>query len=559
MASTGAAPLLLRRIQNLMLGRVVFITALLGATIWLGDREGSFGQPSSLWLSGLVVTTYALTIVYALWLRRGAAVWVLAPVQAAGDVLFATVICWVTGGPESTWFFLFLVAAIGASLVLARVPALLVTTAGAALFIGTTVLEFTHVMPRVPGVEHLPAEITAGRLWLQIFINVAAMYAVALLTSLLSEQARLVGARLAETRADLAALAQIHGDIVQSSLAGLVTLGSDGRIMSANPAARRILGREETELAALDAEAAARVLALPAPLPPGGRYEVRVVTPAGQEREVGFQVTPLRDAAGAARGQLAIFSDLTELRHAEAALRRSEQFATLGRIAARMAHEIRNPLAAISGAVDLLQGVAPQGSEDRRLMEIVTRETERLNALLTDLLDFARPREVVKVRTDLANLARETDAVFRRDPALEGRRLVVAVEVEPLWADVEPARVSQALWNLLRNAAQATPPGGEVRLGLAREGGTAVFSVRDQGPGVPAAERDRVFEPFFTTKPSGSGIGLAVVRGVAELHGGAVSVRDAPEGGAEFVLQLQIAEAPEAAAQAAAGPTPSPA
>ncbi|HEV8324292.1 MAG TPA: ATP-binding protein [Myxococcota bacterium] len=539
---------LVRRIQILMLGRVVFITALLGATLWLGEVDQTLGRPRQLWLSGLAVAVYGLTIVYALWLRRGAGLGTLASAQALGDVLFATTLTWVTGGPESTWLFLFLLAAIGASLLLPRGGALAVTTLGAGLFVLTSVLEATQLMPFVPGVEHLPPGYATGRLWLALFVNVAAMYAVAVLTSLLSEQARRVGKRLDETRADLDALGRLHADIVQSLYSGVLTLGDDGRIMSANPAAQKMLGRDEAALRALDAAGAHALLALPPASE--ARYETRAA-----ERELGVQVVPLRAADGDTRGRLVIFSDLTELRHAEAALRRAEAFAALGRMAARLAHEIRNPLSAISGAVEVLGTGGPHAAEEPRLVEIVRLETARLDGLLTDLLDLARPRAALRVRTDLAILVRETEAVFRRDPVLDGRRLVVEWEGEatPLWVEADPGRIKQALWNLLRNAAQATPDGGEIRVALRRDGEAAVVRVRDQGPGVPAAERERIFEPFFTTRPTGSGIGLAVVRSAADAHGGTVTVCDAPGGGAELVLSLP------AGAAAGADPRPDPA
>jgi len=254
---------------------------------------------------------------------------------------------------------------------------------------------------------------------------------------------------------------------------------------------------------------------------------------------LGYSSFPLFGQRGRPLGTAVIFQDLTRLRAMEETLARSARLADLGGVAAGLAHELRNPLASISGCVELLRAqVAPDG-EGRRLMDIVLRETARLDRLVAEFLQFSRPAPLKREPVDLATLLSETLDAFAHDPVAEGLHLVR--ELRPAPAECDAYQVRQVAWNLLLNAAQALKERGQgrivVRAGTAPHG-LVTFSVEDDGPGIGAAELERIFLPFFTTKERGSGLGLANVHRIVDAHGGRIIVDSAPGQGASFRVFL---------------------
>jgi two-component system sensor histidine kinase PilS (NtrC family) len=343
-------------------------------------------------------------------------------------------------------------------------------------------------------------------------------------------------------------------------MSGLLTTDPEGRITSFNPEAERItglqaqqaLGRDVDEvLPGVRGEAIARAGASD-----GARSRVRIAyrsSRGGSYLGVGAYV--LRDDEGRPSGHVVIFQDVTEVVGMERELRRSERLAAVGQLSASMAHEIRNPLAAISGSIQVLRraGEGARGAEEsRRLMDIVLRETDRLNRILTEFLEYARPGPLRLEALPLAEAVAEVLAIFdaSRPPGVE-----VSVELQPgLHLRADPGQLRQLLWNLLLNAAQAMPGGGVVALGARaspppqdgparrrnerEEGGWVEIAVRDGGVGIPAEAQDRIFDPFFTTKPGGTGLGLATVHRIVEEHGGSIRVQSAEGKGTTFHLRL---------------------
>jgi two-component system sensor histidine kinase PilS (NtrC family) len=220
-------------------------------------------------------------------------------------------------------------------------------------------------------------------------------------------------------------------------------------------------------------------------------------------------------------------------------MQRAERLATVGQLAAGIAHEIRNPLASISGSIELLRQAPQASDDDRTLMAIVHREVQRLNELIGDLLDYANPRPSQPVEFDLAVLVRETLQVSRADPALAAVEVSVAADAAlPVHAD--PSKLRQVVWNLVRNAADAAVTGGgHVRVEVrAAEAGHAAITVEDDGPGIPADRLARIFDPFFTTKPKGTGLGLATCHAVVAEHGGRIDVESEVGKGTKVVVRL---------------------
>jgi signal transduction histidine kinase len=229
---------------------------------------------------------------------------------------------------------------------------------------------------------------------------------------------------------------------------------------------------------------------------------------------------------------------LTEL---EEQVRRSQRLADLGTLAAGLAHEIRNPLASMTGSIELLRDSVSAGEDDRRLMGIVLREAERLNELVAQFLAFARPATPRRRATDLAALLDETLSVFRNDPQAAGVTLAPALEHAP--ADCDPDQLRQVFWNLLTNAAQAVGAaapegGGSIRVRCRAAGDRAVVEIEDDGAGMDAEDLGRIFLPFFTTKPRGTGLGLATVHRIVDAHGGSIRVSSERGKGSRFTVVL---------------------
>jgi two-component system sensor histidine kinase PilS (NtrC family) len=334
----------------------------------------------------------------------------------------------------------------------------------------------------------------------------------------------------------------LHQDIVRSLSSGLVTTDPQGTVLTVNAAAAEMLG---VAPAAFDGAAIEALLpGVSALLPTDPQAEVRradlTVKAGAGELTLGVSVSPLRDVREQVIGRVINFQDLTELKRLEQHMRRAERLATVGQLAAGVAHEIRNPLASISGSIELLRQ-APQVSEDdRSLMTIVTREIDRLNALITDLLDYANPRPPQVVEFDLVVLVDETLQVARQDRALADIALTVTAPARlPIAAD--PAQLRQVLWNLVRNAADAAAAGGR-HVGVTIRDEPAVagvaIEVTDDGPGIPAEQVARIFDPFFTTKRRGTGLGLATCHALVADHAGRIDVDSAPGRGTTMIVRL---------------------
>ena len=281
----------------------------------------------------------------------------------------------------------------------------------------------------------------------------------------------------------------------------------------------------------------------------------------GAERYLGVAAYVLRDADGVSGGRVLIFQDVTEVVEMEAELRRSERLAAVGELSASIAHEIRNPLAAISGSIQMLRNEsgALGGDAAARLMKIVLRETDRLNLLITDFLRYARPGPLQLEPVVVRDAVSEMLEVFA--PALPDGVEVVAEVEEGLTVHADAAQLRQLLWNLVLNAVQAMPDGGELTIRAAvmpeeapqearserrnmgeAKSAWAELSVRDKGTGIPAELVDRIFDPFFTTKPQGSGLGLAMVHRIVEEHGGSLGVKSVVGRGTEMRVRLPLME-----------------
>ncbi len=483
-------------------------------------------------------TVYLLTLIYGLWLRRGQVGRVAAMVQVAGDVLIASGLVSITGGADSPFSFTYSLAVIAASILLSQRGAF-VTAAACSGAYGAIVL--THLL-RLSA--HPPAAMVV-RFSFTFASNVLAHFLIAVLAGYLSRQLLAAGGRLSASQADLKRLATLHEQILDSTPSGLLTCEEDGSVTFINRAALSILGLEEGAVSHRQVQELLPGLPGMERVP---RSELKVETPKGP-RILGLTLAPLEGTGRATR--LIVFQDLTALRRAEDELRRADRLAALGTLAAQLAHEIRNPLAAMRGSAQML---AQDGSEDpgvSRLTAILLRESDRLSRLVEEFLRFARPPKPVRRGVELEQLVQETMEMLQTDPLSRGVEL--EMDLRPVSATVDPDQLRQVLLNLARNAFEAAGAGGRVRVSLAGEGGMARLCVWDSAGAIPESHLGRIFEPFFTTRSGGTGLGLATAYSIVRSHEGRLQVTSTPEAGTEFTVELPLAAEEVQGARASSG------
>jgi two-component system sensor histidine kinase PilS (NtrC family) len=544
-----------RTVSYLMLFRLVLATVLmLGAVslAWSLEAPESLGRSFGWFTFGLLGATYLATLIYAVVLRQVANLVRFAFVQIAVDLLLIAVLVHATGGAHSAFTFLFMLEVVAVSLLPQRYGAAYVALASAGLVLLVCLLGYGKVVPLVPGQLALPWEMSFTDLLFRLIVNLAALGATAALGLTLSGQTRRVGERLARHQQYAGDLASLHQNTIRCLSSGLVTVTLEGHITSINEAACDILG--------LPVEAAMGrpvgafmsglkpVLAELGPVGSVRRIEVNAVRPDGALRRLGVSATPLTDHQGQAVGRVIHFQDLTELRRMELRVARAERLASIGRLAAAIAHEIRNPLASISGSVEILRSLPGADAEARQLVDIAVREVDRLNALITDLLDYARPKTQERAPIDLAESVAEVAKSFQQERR-EGITIETSLE-KGVGVQGAPGPLRQVLWNLVRNAAEAMPRGGRVRLVVALdrgEGGApeAILTVADTGVGMSREALEHIFEPFFSTKSGGTGLGLATVARVVEEHGGSIDTQSELGQGTTFTVRFPAIPIPE--------------
>jgi two-component system sensor histidine kinase PilS (NtrC family) len=513
----------------------LFLVAIAARLVPGPARELSLADTLSFGVSAAV---YVSTLAYALRLRRGQAERHDAWTHVAVDVLLATALVYLSGGADSPYTFTFSLAVIEAALLLDRRGAL-VTAAASSLAFGGLLLALQTGLVVSPLAE---GPVPDRRAVFVMGSNTLAVTLVAVLAGYLSRQLSAAGGRLVAQEQDLRRMAELQRQILSAMPSGLLTGSGQGVITFANPAAGAMLGRRPEQLQGTPLEAVLPGVLTLGPVAP--RRELTVDTPAG-ERRLGLSVSPLEREAGTL---LIVFQDLTELRRVEDDLRRADRLAALGKMAAQLAHEIRNPLASMRGSAQLLASELPPDGTGATLTRILVRESDRLSRLVGDVLRFARPQEPARQRVDLGRLVEEVLVMLRTDPLAAG--VDVRISAPPLQAAVDPDQLRQVLLNLARNALQAAGPGGRVRAEVEGRPGEALVRVWDSGGGILPAHMPRLFEPFFSTRDGGTGLGLSTARAIVMAHGGDIQVRSSPEQGTELLVRLPLQEdapAPERA------------
>ncbi|MBC8017150.1 MAG: PAS domain S-box protein [Verrucomicrobia bacterium] len=465
--------------------------------------------------------------------------------QSIWDVLFVTLLLLFTGGILSPYSFLYLLSIMNAGVLLGRREALYTASLCGILYGAIVDFQYFGLLEAIGLSQADARQLGESHLFYTIFLNVMGFGLTAFITGFLSERARESEAALQENIINYEELSQLNSMIVSNIETGLLTTNSRGNIRVFNPYAESLTGISQQE--AYDKPISTLFPELEHlfdSVTDTVRGEFEYTSRDGLHMVFGYSTVSLEDS----QSVIFNFRDITAIRRMEEALTRADRLAVLGELSARMAHEIRNPLAAMSGSVQMLAEQGTIGDNDGRLLSIVLRESNRLNKLITDFLAYARPASPHMVSIELGALAEDMRLLLLADSRFNSIEIVNLIPSN-IMIKADADQISQVLMNLLSNSADAMPDGGrieiEAHLPLKAANGirkkpVAVITVTDSGCGIDPEAAKHLFEPFWTTKPAGTGLGLAIIYRIIEGHGGSISIDSPPSGGCRVTLMLPV-------------------
>jgi two-component system, NtrC family, sensor histidine kinase PilS len=528
----------------LILGRLVVAVLLtIVGTLWIRA-----GQPQQSIQKSLTLLTVVacLTIIYAVLSRIYKNIRMQARLQLAIDVALVTWLVWDADVIQSPYIALYIVIIAIASLFLGPRGAVVMSVGCAVAFTACSVA-LTGVLGPTLSSRLIGGSLSQTIQWIGLFD--IAFLVVGLLSGRLAERQSRSDVRLQAARKSLANLRALHERIVASIRSGVVTTDLEGRIYTFNAAAHEITGYTEETIRGQDASILfgemkdnfAETLRAVEKGAASPRFETSCLTSEGMRLRLGYSISPLNSEVGEVTGMVITFQDLTQVRSLEETSRRQDRLAAIGRMAASIAHEIRNPLAAMRGSIQMLRSEVESDSSQAALMEIILRESDRLNQIITDFLSYARPRSLVQARVEVGNLLNQTFALLRHSPEIGANQMVEAeVPAEPVFADADENQLKQVFWNLARNALQAMPQGGTLRATLAKNSNNRLrIAFSDTGRGMSPEQVEHLFEPFSSTT-GGTGLGLSIVYQIIRDHGGTINVRSLEGQGTTITVELPM-------------------
>jgi two-component system, NtrC family, sensor histidine kinase PilS len=516
--------------------RILILTFLLVIQLAVAELTPSH-LPLRLFLSTMLLW-YTFSLFYVALLSFWHENRLQASLQVLTDLVMVSLVVHETGGWDSSLNFLYPLAIIVAGILLPRVWAHLF--AALAFILYGTVLELNYYgVVRSYCITHPELKALQGI----IFVNLFAFLAVAYLAGLLVAKLRQARVQLKDASGALENLQILHENIIQSISSGLITTGLDGRITLANNAAQKLLERTADQLVGnpvaqlfLDA------------LPNGESQthaEVRFDSKGTFRKTVRVRVAALNVPERGTLGYVYALDDLTEIRRLEREVRMQDRLAAVGRLAAAIAHEIRNPLTSIAGSVSMLSGIPEMSEEHRKLLDIVTRESQRLNGIITDFLAYSRGKKYHFDRADLVLLLEDTLTLMRHRMTAENSGITIESQFSVSEALIigDGDRIKQVFWNIAENAVRAMPNGGTLLVSIDGLNDDWQISFADTGTGMTPQQSEKIFEPFQSNFEGGTGLGLAVVYQIVQAHEGKVWARSKPGKGTTFIVRLRRVDA----------------
>jgi two-component system sensor histidine kinase PilS (NtrC family) len=557
------------RLQKLMLLRLLFVSLLLGASIFIQIRQTRtyFGDIQTSHYA-LISTVYFLTFVYIILFKSFKNLAMQAYIQLLVDTFFITAIIYSTGGIDSIFSFLYILTIINGSIILYRKGGMTIASSSSILYGLLLDLHYYNIITPfgsrlIYGSEHQEFNIIYI-----IVVNISAFYLVAFLSSYPSEQARKSRVELKAKEDDIVKLEALNEWIIRSITSGLITMDGQGRIILFNPAAEAIFDIRPEEVIGKKAEDVLPFLKDYLELElevtrrkiqkRPGFIDLKYSTRSGETLSLRLFISPLRIPDGDQKGNILFFQDITEMRRIEEEMKKVEGLALVGELAAGIAHEVRNPMASISGSIQMLKEGLERDDVNSRLMDIILREANRLNHLVNDFLLFAGPKPFNFIEFDLNQLIIESLELFKNSGKWNDRMRIETDFHDGINLLSDPEQIKQVLWNIFLNAVDAMPDGGVLYVNTGvdldkegaeskPEGDSVSISVRDTGEGFSDKSLSHIFTPFYTTKEGGSGLGLAIVKRIVEGLNGKVYGKNHPEGGAEVTVLLRMQPGPQTA------------
>ncbi len=553
-----AHPEVSSRLQVLMLLRVIVVSLLLGALIIIQglQTDSYFGDIQALHYL-LIAAVYFASFVYVVWLKYSQKIILQVYTQLFFDSIFITALIYSTGGIESIFSFLYILSIISGSIIAYRKGGLITASANSILYGLLLDLHYYGVVHPLGSQASYADRYQSAYLFFVILANMVGFYLAAYLSSFLSEQVRKSGVALEEKQVDFDRLEALNESIINSISAGLVVLDSQNNIILFNPTAEKffgakanhVYGRAITEILPLLG------IALPNETLENAAFDQNRSTFSdltcsradGKKFYLRLSISPLSFSSGGNKGKILIFQDVTQAKETEEEMKKVEGLAVIGELAAGIAHEIRNPMASISGSIELLKEGLEKDDVNNRLMNIVWREINRLNSLVNDFLLFARPKKANLREFGLGELILESLELFQNSNHWSEGQTAHADFPHPIRLESDPGQLKQVLWNLFSNAADSMGAQGclyvtgEITSEFSIPGRKRVkIVVRDTGQGFDKKTLPQIFTPFFTTKEKGSGLGMAIVKRIVEGLKGEVYGDNHPEGGGRVTIYLPI-------------------
>lgn len=537
-----------RRLRLFIYARIIVSFLFLASTVLLGSQEpASYDELFHSGIVRLMAFSFLFSCLSHFALRFRTFSFFISYLQTIWDVFFVTILLLFTGGILSPYSFLYLLAIMNAGVLLGRRESLYTASLCGILYGAIIDFQFFGMLESIGLSQNDARQLGASALFYTIFLNLMGFGLSAFITGYLAERARKSEAALRENIINYGELSQLNSKIVSNIETGLLTTNMQGNIRVFNPYAEQLTGLSQADvydkpLSALFPELSSSIESLTDTI----RGEFKFVNQDGLHMILGFSAAPFEEQDRHSASLIINFRDITGIRRMEEALKRADRLAALGELSARMAHEIRNPLAAMRGSVQMLAEQGSIAGNDGRLLNIVLRESDRLNKLITDFLTYARPQSPDKQVIDLQKMVADLCLLLESDIRFDNIEIINRTPVH-LQIQADLHQFSQVLLNLLHNSADAMPTGGSIIIesrllpggtGGFRRSSAVLVSVTDTGKGMDAETARHVFEPFWTSKADGTGLGLAIIYRIIEAHGGTISVESPPSGGCSVSIVL---------------------
>ena len=547
------------RLHLLVFLRVILVSLLLGVAVIIQVREtrSFFGYVVNAHYF-LIAAVYVLTFSYLIAFKHVKNLAKFAYFQILLDTVLITAIIYTTGGIESMFSLLYLLNIISAGIILYRRGGVMVASFSTILYGALLDLSYYGLIDPMGSDFSYGFGYQSGDIFYRILVNGAAFYLMGFLSSFLSEQTRKSETELKARQKDIANLEILNENIIQSISSGLVALDEHGRIVVFNRGAETLFNIDSKYAIQRNVR---EVIPFVQPYldssNPNKIHQITYKGNNGARLDLLLNISPLADQDGSKKGEICFFQNTTRMKEMEREVKRMEDLAMLGEMAAGIAHEIRNPLASISGSIQVLNDSLSREDAliNERLMDIISREINRLNHMVNDFLQFARPQSSEIERFDLNQLINDTLFIFQNSQSWSSQLEVEKDFSTPLEIASDQRQLKQVLWNIFLNASEVMPKGGVIRVSTDRidqsDGSGAIgesvrIRVEDNGPGISPKVIKDMFKPFSTTKKGGSGLGLAIVKRIVEGLEGEVSGENLAHGGAAITIVLppELTEGP---------------